>query len=152
MVRISSTSLENEDKVDVVDVIGKKVLSRDGKSIGSVDSINIHPKTLTLVSVSVSRGFLAPEYEIGREYIDVVNEDGVLLKIFPSDELKNKEVYDSYGRKIGNVKTVQKEGETNEVVFLIVDTGLGKSDKEVRREHIKEIGQNIVLNVPRDEL
>lgn len=72
------------------------------------------------------------------------------MKLF--DQLKGKEVIDDKGSKIGNIRDIEWNPETNKVESLFVTEGAGPSAKIGRRERriipyvkIHSIGDKVLL-------
>ena len=53
---IKHKSLSLEKSKDIRDVLGKKVLTKDGKNIGKIRTIRIDPRDLTIEGIEVDTG------------------------------------------------------------------------------------------------
>lgn len=135
--------------VRVCSIEGKKVLTKDGKEIGILKNIHIDPKSLTIEGLYVSGGIFGEDSYIGKEYIQSLTQDGVILSIVPVEEYIGMMVYDSRGQKIGKVKDIHKYKKTNTLLSIVVEKGFlgGKDTITFTKKQIKEIGRNIVLNI-----
>lgn len=56
-------------------------------------------------------------------------------------------VYDARGKRLGEVKNVERKNSTNEVSPIEVERGLFQPPLVFPKVNIKEIGRGIVLNV-----
>lgn len=144
-IRITHFKLENGMALNAREIVGKKVFSSDGSEIGKVKDILLDAEKLNITSIVVGQGLFKSDMEIGRNYIDRLDPEGIFLNIRPAEELKNRDVYDDKGKHIGRVKDVRRIGPTNELHGIIVDVGLGMPDVEVSEENIKEFGEHIII-------
>jgi sporulation protein YlmC with PRC-barrel domain len=148
---IKHTSRKIEQTVKVSTIQGKKVLTKDGRKIGTLKNIHIDPKNLSIEGVHVKGGIFGTDRYIGKGYIQSMTEQGVILSIVPVEEYIGLSVFDSRGKKIGKVWQVQRSRKTNTLVGIIVDRGLfGGKKIAFSGKHIKTLGKNIVLKVAID--
>lgn len=145
MVTLKAFEISAKNTIDSEDMKGKRVIAEDGHVVGDVDSFLINPVTLSIESLKVTKGLFSSEYFIGRNYIDKVGKDGVILNITPSEEFVGKKVYNIEAEELGEVKEIKRMGNTNDIVSIVVDTGIGKDDIEITSDEIKEIGKNFIV-------
>ncbi|MBU1974793.1 MAG: PRC-barrel domain-containing protein [Nanoarchaeota archaeon] len=144
-------SLPFGETIDVKKVIGKKVLTNDGKKIGKVKAIHIHPTELTVEGIQVDTGMFDVDQYIDKNYLGSLTEEGAVLKVTPLAEFLDHDVYDSLGKKVGNVKAINRSNMTNNVLSITVE--LEGSDKKIviSADYIAAMGESIMLKEPFDE-
>src|SRR3989338_3307062 len=128
-------------------IIGKKVIARNGKKVGEIGAIHIHPRRMNVEGIVVRKGFLERKNFIGKNYIRTLNNEGAMLNIIPAPELIGMTVFDMEGKKIGRVKRVHRERKTNNVTSTVIGRGVLKKDTVVRGSSIDEIGKNVTLKI-----
>ncbi len=144
---IKHKSANTKNTVDITKIIGKKVLSKSGKMMGFIETLQVNPKKLTIEGIWIDKGLIdTPDY-IGSNYISRLNGKGAILHIDPITEVKGKIVYDSKGRKIGKVSSVNRTKKTNSLSAIIIDRGLIKKPLKLSVSKIKNIGKNIMLKI-----
>ncbi len=137
------------------DLLGKDVIDFDSTAIGVVEKVLIDPKTLDFVGISIDKGFLKKGITIGRNYIEEIKEHAVFLKIRVSYEVKGKFVFDSEGKMVGRVSSVDLYENMNKIVSLMVRKGsLLFSGKQIviPSRYIRKIGENVMLSVKKEDL
>lgn len=137
------------------DLLGKDVIDFDSTLIGVVEKVLIDPKTLDFVGISVDKGFLRKGITIGRNYIEEIKEHAVFLKIRVSYEVKGKLVFDSEGKIVGRVSSLDLYENMNKIVSLVVKRdSLLFPGKEiiVPSRYIRTIGDNVMLSVKKEDL
>ena len=147
MESIKNNTLPFKDTIEVSDVIGKKVLTKDGKNIGKVKSVHIHPRDLTVEGIVIDPGFFDANHYVGAEYISSITDEGVVLKIHPVTDYVGLKVFDFTGKEIGKVKEVNRSKQTNTLYSILVSRE-GKEDVLIRADYIAAAGKNIVLREP----
>jgi sporulation protein YlmC with PRC-barrel domain len=147
METIKHNTLPFRDTIEVSDVIGRKVLTKDGKKIGKIRSVHVHPKNLTIEGIVIDPGIFDAYQFIGAGYIDSITEEGIVLSIHPVTEYVGLKVFDSTGKEIGKVKEVNRSKQTNTLLSILVDRS-GKEDAIIRADYIATAGKNIVLKEP----
>lgn len=159
MKKIKHKSSPVDETVDIKDALGEKVIAKNGKEIGSVKTVYVHPKNMTVEGIEVKKklNLFLKEYEyIGKSYIERISDRGVMLKIVPVTEYIGMPVIDAKGKKIGHVKAVKRSKRTNNLTSIVVRSGCKDptslvTDKTpvkettVPKRHIGEIGRKIVL-------
>ena len=133
--------------VEVSKIIGKDVISKDGKRLGTIQAIHIHPTDLTVEGIRVKRGMLQTDDYIGREYIHSLTSSGAVLKILPIKEMMGLEVFDMNGRKVGKIKAISRSKKTNSIVSFTVERGFRKKDAEFSGKDIKDVGKGVILRI-----
>lgn len=137
------------------DLLGKDVIDFDSALIGVVEKVLIDPKTLDFVGISVDKGFLRKGITIGRNYIEEIKEHAVFLKIRVSYEVKGKLVFDSEGKVVGRVSSLDLYENMNKIVILIVKRhSILFPGKEiiVPSRYIRTIGGNVMLSIRKEDL
>jgi len=123
------------------------VLTSDGKKIGKVKSVHMHPKDLTIEGIVIDPGMFEAYQYMGAGYIGSVTDEGVVLNIHPVTEYVGMKVFDYSGKEIGKVKEVNRSKQTNTLLSILVDHR-GKEDVLVRADYIAVTGNNIMLKEP----
>ena len=136
-----------EKTVEASRIIGKNVISRDGRKLGTIQAVHIHPTNLTVEGIRVKRGLLQTDDYIGREYIQSLTQSGAVLKILPVKEMMGLEVFDMNGSKVGRIKAISRSKKTNSIVSFTVERGFRKKDAEFLGKDIREVGKGVILKV-----
>ena len=126
---------------------GKKVIDREGIEYGKVKHIHINADTLEVVGITVHEG-LNKNYFLSRDYIDRFTEESVLLSSAPMRI--DAQVVDIDGRKIGKIKRLHMNKDTDELESIEVSEGITGS----RMFHTSEIwgvGEKIILRQTKDD-
>lgn len=132
------------------DIVGKRVLSRNGYVVGRVSDIVIGPSSLKLEGIVVSRGLrglwglLKKPLILGREYFQSIKTEAILLNIEPSVLLEGKRVITYDGEVLGRVSEVVRHGKTNAIKDIIVKPFL-KRQLHIPLSAIHMINKSIVL-------
>lgn len=129
------------------DLLGKTVIDKTGKAIGTSHNVLIHPKKLEIMGISIDTGFISKGLLVGSAHIQDVRKHAIFLNARPITLVKGMDVYDSEYVHIGKVRQV--EFEENEVVALHIGL-LGK--KRVEKEKIASMEDAVILNVKKGEL
>ncbi len=126
---------------------GKKVIDREGIEYGKVKHIHVNADTLEVVGITVHEG-LNKNYFLSRDYVDRFTEESVLLSSAPMRI--DAQVVDIDGRKIGKVKRLHMNKDTDELESIEVTEGITGS----RMFHTSEIwgvGEKIILRQTKDD-
>jgi len=126
---------------------GKKVIDREGIQYGKVKHIHIHQDTLTVSGVTIHQGF-NKDYFLSDDYIDKFSEETLLLSRPPVRT--GILVVDIDGHKIGKVKRLHKNPDTNELESIEVSHGLMHS-KILSKSEIWGIGEKVILRTNKEE-
>ncbi|MCV0411154.1 PRC-barrel domain-containing protein [Nitrosopumilus sp.] len=126
---------------------GKKVIDREGIRYGKVKHIHIHPDTLTVSGVTIHQGF-NKDYFLSEDFIDKFSEETLLLSRPPVRT--GVTVVDIDGHKIGKVKRLHRNPETNELESIEVTDGLMHS-KILSKSEIWGIGEKVILRMSKEE-
>ncbi len=148
MIEIRKTAKPMEKTADTKEIIGQKVIAKDGGEIGKIYSVRLDPGKKEIEGIIANKGLFASDYYIGKDYIDRLNEEGAVLNIKPVEEFVDKEIFDSAGSKVGKVKEVKRVNSTNDLFAVIVNVGVGKDDLIIHENMVEEIGDNVLLNKP----
>ena len=146
-MEIRLASLPIDQTINDSALIGKQVIGKDGERIGEVCGIYLDPKNLTLEAIRVNSGLFSYDHYIGRNFIDQLTPEGVMLTFTPSTEFVGKEVYTANGKKLGIVKEVRRIGPANEFVNFVISKGNGDQDVVIGETDIREIGDRVELDL-----
>ena len=143
-----ATSIELDRKqITADDFKGKKVIDREGIEYGKVKHIHINSDTLEVVGITVHKG-LHKDHFLLRDYIDRFTEESVLLSSAPIRI--DSQVVDIDGRKIGKIKRLHMNTDTNELESIEVSDGLVGS-RIFRTSEIWGVGEKVILRQTKDE-
>ena len=126
---------------------GKKVIDREGIEYGKVKHIHINQDTLVVSGVTIHQGF-HKDYFLSEDYIDKFSEKTLLLSRPPVRT--GIPVVDTDQHKIGKVKRLHKNLDTNELESIEVSDGLMHS-KIISKSEIWGIGEKVILRITKDE-
>lgn len=126
---------------------GKKVVDREGIQYGKIKHIHINSETLEVSGITVHEGF-HKDYFLSRDYIDRFTEESVLLGTPPLR--KDAAVVDIDGHKIGKIKKLNRNHDTNELESIEVSEGLLHS-KVYSKNEIWGVGEKVILRLAKDE-
>lgn len=126
---------------------GKKVIDREGIEYGKVKHIHINQDTLVVSGVTVHQGF-HKDYFLSEDYIDKFSEKTLLLSRPPVRT--GISVIDIDQHKIGKVKRLHKNLDTNELESIEVSDGLMHS-KIISKSEIWGIGEKVILRMTKEE-
>jgi len=144
-----SVKLENmpDNIVTADDFVGKKVIDREGIEYGKIKHIHINQFTLTVTGVTIHQGF-NKDYFLSNDYIDKFTEETLLLSRPPIRT--GVPVVDIDGHKIGKVKRLHRNHDTNELESVEISDGLLHS-KIIPKSEVWGIGEKIILTMAKDE-
>lgn len=140
-----------DSTVSAEELKGKRVVTKNGKDIGKIAEIRINPSDFSFAGIKVNRGLLEIDSFIGREYIDSISHDGAVLSITPVTDYLGVKVFDADGKQVGKVKEIRREGTSNNILEIVVDRGLLKSDIVVSKSDLRTVGEGIILSGPVEE-
>ncbi|HSB50414.1 MAG TPA: PRC-barrel domain-containing protein [Nitrosopumilaceae archaeon] len=129
------------------DFTGKKVVDREGITYGKVKHIHINQETLAVSGVTIHQGF-QKDYFLPATYIDRFTEETLLLSTPPVRT--DVDVVDIDGHKIGKIKRLHRNPDTNELESIEVTNGLLHT-KILSKSEIWGIGEKIKLRVTKEE-
>ncbi len=138
-------TFDSSSSISCSELIGRKVLAKNGERIGVVGEVMLNPKDFSLDYIKVDKGIFSSDYYVGSGYIESISRDGAVLNVVPVIELEGKTVFDCNGKKVGEVKEVDRLSSKNEVFMLIVSQGPGKKDLNIGESQIMEMGKSIIL-------
>lgn len=124
-------------------IVGAPVISKDGDEIGKVVEIFFTEHKIAGFVLSHKKG---PKVFIGEEYIEKFNEDAVIIKINPITSMIGLTVFDSAGKKIGIVKEVVRQNNSNSFTGIEVKGSVLRKKKTIPKSEIDEIKHTIMLN------
>lgn len=145
---IKHKSLSLSVSKDIRDVLGKKVLTKDGKNIGKIRTIRIDPKDLTIEGIEVDTGLFKIDQYFGKNYIKTITEQGAILKITPVDDIIGHTVFDSTGKSVGEIKSIKRSKKTNRLLSITMYSDLYKEDVNIDADYIASCGESCILKEP----
>ncbi len=126
---------------------GKKVLDREGIQYGKVKHIHINQETLVVSGVTIRQGF-HKEYFLPETFIDRFTEETLLLSTPPVRT--SIDVVDIDGHKIGKVKRLHRNPDTNKLESIEISDGLIGS-KILSKSEIWGVGEKLKLRSTKEE-
>ena len=126
---------------------GKKVIDREGIEYGKVKHIHINQDTLHVSGVTINYGFKKDHF-LTEDYIDKFTEKTLLLSRPPVRI--GIPVVDIDRHKIGKIKRLHKNPETNELESVEISDGLMHS-KILSKSEIWGIGERVILGMTKEE-
>ena len=126
---------------------GKKVIDREGIEYGKVKHIHINQDTLTVSGVTIHQGF-HKDYFLSETYIEKFSEKTLLLSRPPVRT--GIPVIDVDRHKIGKVKRLHRNPDTNELESIEVGYGLMGS-KILSKSEIWGVGEKVILGMTKEE-
>jgi len=148
MKEIKHKSLSLSESKDIRDVLGKKVLTKDGKNIGKIRTIRIDPKDLTIEGIEVDTGLFKIDQYFGKNYIKTITEQGAILTITPVDDIIGHTVFDSTGKSVGEIKSIKRSKKTNRLLSITMYSDLYKEDVNIDADYIASCGESCILKEP----
>ena len=145
-------SLSLNEAPDIKDILGKKVLTKDGKNIGKIRTIRIDPKDLTIEGIEVDTGLFKIDQYFDKNYIKTLTENGAILKIKPVDDIIGLTVYDSTGKSVGEIKSIKRSKKTNRLLSISMYSDLYKDNITVDADYIASCGEGCILKEPIKEI
>jgi len=145
-------SLSLNEAPDIRAIIGKKVLTSDGKNIGKIRTIRIDPKDLTIEGIEVDTGLFKIDQYFGKNYIKTITEQGAILKITPVDDIVGHTVYDSTGKSVGEIKSIKRSKKTNRLLSITMYSDLYKENVIVDADYIASCGESCILKEPINDI
>ena len=144
-----SVKLENmpENTATADDFVGKKVIDREGIEYGKVKHIHINQHTLIVSGVTIHQGF-NKDYFLSNDYIDKFTEETLLLSRPPIRT--GIPVVDIDSHKIGKVKRLHRNSDTNELESIEINDGLMHS-KIISKSEIWGVGEKVILKMTKEE-
>ncbi len=136
----------SENLVTADSFTGRKVMDREGIEYGKVKHIHINPDTLAVSGVTIHQGF-HKDYFLADDYIDKFSDTTLFLSRPPVRI--GIPVIDIDRRKIGKVKRLHRNPESNELESIEVSYGLSRS-RILSKSEIWGIGEKVILNMTRD--
>lgn len=125
-------------------IVGTKVLTEGGLSIGRVLQVRINTDTKTLEGILVKRGLFKGTLYLGSNFFDKLSPEGIILNIEPVILLCGRKVVTYDGEVIGVVKDVARFGRTNSIKSLSVHS-FSRGNFIVPASEIKSLGKSIIL-------
>lgn len=121
--------------------VGKSVMDYNGKNCGKIKSLYINPQTMNISGVKIKNGF-HKDYLLTREYFEKFSEDTLYLNTIPIKP--NDKVVDLEGKKLGKIKDIHRNPETNRIQTLEVKSRL-KPRKMIPITEMIGVGDKITV-------
>ncbi len=126
---------------------GKHVVDREGIHYGKVKHVHINPETLTVSGVTIHHGF-HKDYFLPESYIDRFTDETLLLSTPPIRV--GIPVVDIDGHKVGKIKRLHRNPDTNELESIEVSDGIMHS-KILSKTEVWGVGEKLILRVTKDQ-
>ncbi len=136
-----------ENSVPADTFTGKKVIDREGIQYGKVKHIHINQDTLAVSGVTIHQGFIK-DYFLSEAYIDKFSEETLLLSRPPIRT--GVPVIDIDRHKIGKIKQLHQDPDTNELESIEISDGLIHS-KIIPKTEIWGVGEKVILRMTKKE-
>ena len=146
MEQTKHKSLPFNETIEVNKILGKKVLTKDGKRIGKVKGIHVDPKDLTIEGINVDTGMFYVDHYFDKSYVKLLNNEGAILKVNPATDILKLNVFDSDGKEVGTVTKANRSKLTNKLLSIVVD--IGKEEATITADYISTIGHSVMLKEP----
>lgn len=141
---LTTEGIPVEKTVNLKKILWSRVLSKNGFRVGWVKSVQMNPDKVAVEGIVVSRGAFHKSLYIGKEYIDHLSDEAVILTIDPPMLLKGKKVVTYEGEVVGKVKEVMRKGTSSDVESILVHS-FGRGSFTVPVNAVKSGGQSIIL-------
>lgn len=138
-----------EDTFPLRVVLGKKVIAPSGLVVGHVVGLRINDKELLVEGILCRKLGMGKIY-FGKNYIDALSPEAVLLSIEPTIFLRGKKVITSNGKVIGKVGRIFRVNNTNKIGRLEV-ARIFRKNFEITPDYVATFGKNIILKDKYDE-
>jgi sporulation protein YlmC with PRC-barrel domain len=145
----SISGKEIDQAVTSDDLLGKDVIDTDGRFIGIVEKVFIHPEKLDFVGISIDKGFLKKGFSVGKDLIDRVGTHAIFLKISVAYEIRGLRVFDKDGKELGKVTGIALLGSGNDIDAIDVLSGAQKL--RIKSKYIERIGYGVLLTIDKQE-
>lgn len=126
---------------------GNHVVDREGIHYGKVKHVHINPETLTVSGVTIHQGF-HKDYFLPDSYIDKFTNETLLLCTPPIRI--GIPVVDIDGHKIGKIKRLHRNPDTNELESIEVLDGIMHT-KILSKSEVWGVGEKLLLRVTKEE-
>ena len=144
-----------EQTINLRRIIGVKVLTERGFSIGRVVQLRIGPNMKNIEGILIKRGIFGPLVFFGATYLDKLTPEGIVLNMEPAILLRGRKVVTYDGEVIGSIREIVRFGGTNDIKNLVVHSFL-RGTFNVPIAEIKSLGKSIILkntyNAPKKSL
>lgn len=126
---------------------GRKVIDREGIEYGKVKHIHINSETLAVSGVTIHQGF-HKDYFLSDDYIDKFADETLLLSRPPIRT--GILVTDIDRHKVGKVKRIHRNPETNEIESVEISDGLLHT-RIISKADIWGVGEKVILSMTKKE-
>ena len=129
--------VENQKKFS--SYIGKTVYSKSGEYVGKIVDLLFKNDRFSGIIVDRKNVF------IGKEFFGSESEKAIMLKIEPITNLIGKKVFDTVGKKVGNVSDIKRKANSNNYTNLMVKKAIYRKAFAVPKKDINIAKKNIIL-------
>lgn len=129
------------------DLIGKKIIAKNGEFVGKVSDVAIKDYDVKGIFCRTPHG----RVYIDKANFEVFSTNAIVLKIDPVTLLKGKLVFDSTGRKVGTVKKINRDDTTNKFKSIEVKGKIYKRKAIIKASQIATMQKNIILKSKYEE-
>lgn len=141
--QINEKEIDLDKQFSLEELIGKRVLGKNGTVIGRVKNIII--KDYMVLGIIIRR-LLKKDIFIGRQYFDSFTEKAVILNIEPFMAMIGLQVIDKKGEILGKVVRIGRNTTTNRFSHIYVKRGIISKTIKIDAQDIGKISENIILN------
>ncbi|MBD3209179.1 PRC-barrel domain-containing protein [Candidatus Woesearchaeota archaeon] len=134
-----------DDTEQATAYLGKRVYSTSGDYVGKVKDVLLKNQALAGLLVKGRRRLF-----LDKDYCVPGVIDSVILKVDPVTMLRRKLVFDSHGKRIGRVVSVERSSTKNACDAIIVKKHLFAKPRRVASSLIDVSKKSIILNKPLD--
>jgi len=125
----------------IIDYIGKKVVSKSGKTIGTIRDVLFTEKGV--------KGFIIhrffTRFYIDNAYFNTIGKQA-MLSINPAILLAGKVVFDADGKRLGKVVNVNRKNKSNDFESITVKKRFFLKGIDIPKSEIDIMKNNIILN------
>ncbi len=122
------------------------VITKSGEIIGRVKAVRMNKFSVEGIQVSRPWSFFSSTF-IDKSLIKVFNQNEAVLNINPVTALKGLAVYDTSGRRLGTVRKIIREGNSNNFKSLVVKNRFYSRAILIEKDKIDIMKKNIILNI-----
>ncbi len=123
------------------DYLGKKVVTKSGKTVGSIVDVLFTDRGIRGIIVYK----LFTSFYIDKIFFNTVGNKA-MLSIDPVLLLKKKQVFDVDGKRLGKVVKVNRKSNNNDFESLTVKKNIFSKSIKIPKSEIDVMKKNIILN------
>lgn len=142
--KLTTSKVNLELTTNLRSYLGKKVYSKSGDIVGSVQDILLNSKH-SFQGIMVKTGLRSSLF-IGRKYVKELTPVSIMLSIDPVTSLVGKFVFDADGKKLGRVFELKRSSDANSFYALTIRKHRFSKPRDIPKEHIHVAKKNIILS------